>query len=286
MASSLQALIWAQQQLDVFDPTEAQRDALFLLAEITQKSTATLRLGDVELSDTQYTQFQNWINLRKTHKPVSQIIGFQPFWKWDFYVNEHVLTPRADSECLIESALNDWKNTSKPLKLLDLGTGSGCLLLSLLSELSNVEVAVGVDISKKALETAKKNEDFLRQQGANLPDITWLLGTWDAANSYPAFDVILANPPYIGTQEKPSLSPDVLHFEPKQALFADEEGYAAYNEIFPLLHHLLAPNGKAYIEHGYQQQKQLIAKANDVHLHIEQTLCDDGGNPRGLVITT
>ncbi len=285
MIKAQQALIWAIQQLEALSPTEAKRDALFLLAEITKKTTTELRLNDLSLSGAQWAQFQAWIHLRKNHQPIAQIIGFQPFWKWNFYVSRHVLTPRADSECLIEAALDDWKNVQKPLKILDLGTGSGCLLLSLLSELLHVQMAVGVDISPQALKIAKKNAQYLKKQGANLPNITWLLGSWDAAGNLAPFDIILANPPYIGEHEKSALAPDIYNFEPKGALFADQGGFAAFDKIFPLLHHLLAPQGKAYIEHGYRQQEKLIAKAKSNNLCVKKALTDDGGNPRALVIS-
>ncbi len=281
--TTTQALDWAIVQLH---HPEAERDAMFLLAEIMQQSIAGLKLSSALLTKEQWAQFQSWIHLRQQHMPVSQIIGTQPFWRWDFHVNKYVLTPRADSECLIEAALNHWQVAQNPLHVLDLGTGSGCLLLSLMSELPQIKLGIGVDISDDALQMAQHNQSYLMQQGAQLPEnIQWILGSWDAALDHAPFDIILANPPYIGAHEKTDLTPDVLNFEPHTALFAHQEGYGAYAEIFPLLSKLLSADGKAYIEHGYKQQDSLCTLASDAGLKVEQRLTDLAKNPRGLVLS-
>lgn len=279
----IQALNWAKAELQSIE--EGANDALFLLSATTNKDKAFLiAFGQDELSEQQWADYQSAIMQRKNHVPVSQILGVQPFWQWEFKVNGDVLTPRADSETLLEAMLKDFSNKDKKYKIADFGTGSGCLLLSALSEYPHA-TGYGVDISRKSLKIAQENEDFLRQQRAIFTKPQWLLGSWDLLANDAPFDIILANPPYIAESEKKDLSREVLKHDPHIALFAEDNGLRAYKELFPLFKQILAPNGKAYIEHGYRQQDVLVELAVRYELNIERRLSDLSGNPRGLVMT-
>ncbi len=277
------ALMWAQEELKQFE--NARRDALFLLSEVTHKEKAMLiAFGDEELNDEKWLKFQQFIFERKYHKPVSQILGHQPFWKWDFKVSSEVLTPRADSECLIEAIVNDFTLSDTPYKIADFGTGSGCLLLSALSEFPNAQ-GFGLDISVKALEMAKQNEEYLKEQGAIFSSSFWIEGSWKTLEAYGSFDIILANPPYIGEAEKEYIDKDVKDYEPHLALFAEKEGFKAYEDLFPLFLKILSPIGRAYVEHGCKQQKELIDLAESCGLRILRRLHDLQGHKRALVLS-
>lgn len=279
----IQALNWAKIELK--DIEEGANDALFLLSAISKKDKAILiAFGQNELSEQQWADYQSAIMQRKNHVPVSQILGIQPFWQWEFKVTDDVLTPRADSETLIEAILSDFSDKSQNYNIADFGTGSGCLLLSALSEYSQ-STGYGVDINPKSLKIAQENENFIREQGAIFKKPHWVLGRWDALTPYAPFDIILANPPYIAESEIGDLLPEVLNHDPHIALFAKGEGLQAYNELFPLFKQILAPNGKAYVEHGYQQQDILVKLAVSYGLNIERKLFDLSGHPRGLVMS-
>ncbi len=276
------ALDWAKQEL--IYRQEGHNDALFLLSAVSGKDKAALiAFGEDALTTMQWQKFQQFIALRKQHKPVSQILGTQPFWLWEFKVSSDVLTPRADSEVLIEGLLEDFTDKSQNYKIADFGTGSGCLLLSALSEYPQA-CGYGLDISEKALNMAKQNEDYVRQQGALFTDVTWILGSWGNLKKHKPFDIILANPPYIAKEEEKDLKQEVKQYEPHMALFAENEGLQAYEALFPLFKEILSPRGKAYVEHGYRQQEAVIAIAEKAGLKLIKKLKDLAHHPRGIVL--
>ncbi|MFV0432113.1 MAG: peptide chain release factor N(5)-glutamine methyltransferase [Alphaproteobacteria bacterium] len=278
-----QALNWAKSELK--DIEEGGNDALLLLSYITNKDKAMLiAFGDEELLDNIWIEFQQVIKQRKKYIPVSQIIGEQPFWQWSFKISDDVLTPRADSEVLIEATLKDFPNRTKEYKIADFGTGSGCLLLSALSEFSNAQ-GYGLDISEAALKIAQKNEDYLKKQGAEFQSPHWVLGSWEALKEYASFDIILANPPYIAEAEQDDLGLEVLKHDPHLALFAEDNGLKAYKELLPLFKKILSPTGRAYVEHGYKQQEMIIELAERAGLKVVERLYDLAKHPRGLILS-
>ncbi len=277
------ALDWAKSEL--MYSKEGRDDALFLLSVVSGKDKSMLiAFGEEELGSHIWLKFQQFIAARKTHKPVSQILGYKPFWKWDFKVSSHVLTPRADSECLIEAMLADFVNKDTNYKIADFGTGSGCLLLSALSEFPKSQ-GWGLDISAKALKIAQQNEAHLKEQGAGFLSPIWVKGSWQSLQPFGVFDIILANPPYIGEAEKKDIMSDVKDFEPHLALFAENEGLKAYEELFPLFVKILSPIGRAYVEHGYKQQEKLISLAESHGLTVVKRLHDLQGHERALVVS-
>lgn len=274
-------IIWAYEELKTQE--EGRLDAQILLSSLLNISLSQLKFENIPLTSQQIWQYEEMIFKRKSGQPVSHILGTQPFYRFDFYVNEDVLTPRFDSEVLIEAALSDFKDHNQSLKMADLGTGSGCLLLSFASEYKNVH-SFGLDISEKALKTAKKNQEFLMEQGANFSEIHWILGSWEAIEAYGPFDVIFANPPYIAESERSELDFEVLQYDPHHALFAQNEGLQAYEDIFPLLKKILKPKGRAYIEHGHKQQEILMDLAQKTGLVAEKKIQDLSQNSRALVL--
>ncbi|MCF6215250.1 MAG: peptide chain release factor N(5)-glutamine methyltransferase [Emcibacter sp.] len=204
---------------------------------------------DRQIGAQQEADFQALLGRRLLREPISQILGRKDFWTLTFKVSRHCLTPRPDSEVLIEAALKSIVDKKKPLKILDLGTGSGCLILSLLSELPH-SLGTAVDISDKALDLAKENARRLGFQER----CTFILSDW--AQELPPgdkFDIILCNPPYIAEEEAEALAPDVRDYEPHMALFAKNNGLEEYQKLGKTLPGLMAVGGRAFLEIGHEQ---------------------------------
>ncbi len=184
------------------------------------------------------------VNRRARREPLAYILGSREFWSLPFRVTPHTLIPRPDTETLVEAAL-DWVGKGRTgIRVLDLGTGSGCLLLALLSELSDAW-GVGVDASFGALRVARKNAADLGLAGrAGFAQSDW------ASAVVGLFDIVVSNPPYIADADFADLAPEVVQFEPRTALSGGADGLAAYGAMVPQLGHLLAPGGAAFLEIG------------------------------------
>lgn len=207
------------------------------------------------------------------HEPVAYITGSRGFWTVEIGVGPGVLVPRADSETLIEAAVAHFAGTQGPKRVLDLGTGPGTLLLAALAEWPEAQ-GLGIDASAIALDYARRNADALGMSER----VDWRCGDW-ANGLGDQFDLILCNPPYIGTSEE--LGPEVREHEPAGALFAGADGLDDYRRIVPDLPRLLIPGGVAVLEVGWTQGEavsELVRRAGfDPVLH-----CDLGGRPRAI----
>ncbi len=245
------------QQLAQVGIETARLDSEVLLAETLKISRSDLMLGRYSqtLTDHQKIKFEHAIARRKHFEPIAYILGYREFWSLDFAVGPGALIPRGDSEVLIETAINLFKNNA-PEKILDLGTGPGTLLLSALSEFPDAH-GLGIDSCAAALGFAQRNAAAL-----GLADrAVFQLGNW-AQGLTQTYDLILCNPPYIAADTQ--LMPDVQNFEPAAALFAGNDGMAAYNSIVPNLPSLLRPGGAVLVELGHDQA---AAFAQLAHAH-------------------
>lgn len=227
----------------------ASRDARILMAHMMGVETDRLT---VELSrmitPTQVSQFEHMIKRRAMSEPISHITGKRAFWKQDFKVSADVLDPRPETETLVELALDG----AAPETILDLGTGSGCILLSLLGEFPDAQ-GVGTDLSDAALQVAHQNA--VRLDLSNR--VTFQTANWfDGVAG--RFNLIVSNPPYITAKEMESLSADVRDFEPHLALTPGGDGLAAYRSIAAELAGFMAPDGRALFEIGYLQGKDVV----------------------------
>jgi release factor glutamine methyltransferase len=240
--------------LEEVSGNNSKREAEILL-EFSIKSQGKLFQLDHEISEDSYVFFKTLLEKRLKFQPISQIIGQRYFWKSKFLVTSDVLDPRPDTETLIEHALS----LGKFNRILDLGTGSGCILLSLLNEYKEAN-GIGIDISKKALNIAKKNADLLNLKHRAL----FKLGNW-CENIAGKFDLIVSNPPYISEYEMTNLSKDVLNWEPRIALTPEGDGLEAYKYILNGAKKLLKPNGKLILEIGYNQRDDVsyLLKSNN-----------------------
>lgn len=210
--------------------------------------------------------FAALVERRMGHEPVAYILGYRDFWSIRLDVGPGVLIPRPDSETLIEAALAHFPDKAAPLRVLDLGTGPGTLLLAVLSDYPEAQ-GLGVDVSDIALDYARANAAALGLDGRAI----FQAGDW-AAGLQGQFDLILCNPPYV--ESEAVLDRQVADFEPSGALFAGADGLDDYRRIVPMLPPLLAAGGLAVLEIGASQREAVtaLAEAAGFRVTCEQDL--------------
>lgn len=260
---------------------EAKLDARLLISHILnlEQIDYALEKGKA-VSDDDYQAVMRLVRKRLNRVPMSQIFGEKEFWSRSFKVTPDTLTPRPDSETLIEVALSTVSDKQKHIKVLDLGTGTGCLLLTLLCELPSA-TGLGTDISNKALDVAKDNALALKvSERAEFRKSDW---TSNLAKGE-KFDLIISNPPYIGLKEKADLSPEVTDHEPQSALFSGPDGLDDYRKIAAQIGAVLNLGASIIVEIGYRQAndvKKIFTSHgfNSISLHK-----DLAGRDRSLLI--
>lgn len=215
---------------------------------------------------------------RLAREPLAHILGRREFWSLDLLVSPATLVPRADSETVVEAALAATPARASVRRVLDLGTGTGCLLLALLSELP-AAWGLGVDISPEAAALAAENARRLGLAGRAL----MACADW-AAPVAARFDLVVSNPPYIPTADIPRLMPEVAAHEPARALDGGGDGLDAYRRILAELPRLLEPGGTAVLELGQGQGESVPALAVAQGLAVEGLRPDLSGTPRALVL--
>ena len=206
---------------------------------------------------------------RHIGEPVAYIRGYQSFWQRDFCVTRDTLIPRPDTELLMEITLARFGQ--QPIKVVDLGTGTGALAISLAAERPDWQI-LGTDISKSTLDVARKN-------AGSLANVNFLSGSW-FTNIEGRFDLIISNPPYIRNTD-PHLQ--ALKFEPPQALIAGEDGLDCIREIIKNCHDHLIPGGHILFEHGYDQQESVIQLLITAGLIEVRGFSDLQGQPRAVI---
>ena len=230
--------------------TEAELDARLLLEFICHTDRNALYAhGDQEIEDEKMQDFLQLIEKRAVHIPLQHLTGEQHFRGLDFLVNEHVLIPRQDTEILVEEIMRDLHDG---IRILDMCTGSGCILLSLL-HYSNDCVGVGVDVSEDALAVARQNADRLAEKQA----VFIQSDLFEKVEG--SFDLIVSNPPYIRSQEIAGLMPEVREHEPHLALDGKDDGLHFYREIIKGAMPHLKRGGQLFFEIGYDQGEAVQA---------------------------
>lgn len=222
-------------------------------------------------------KLEDFVARRLRHEPIAYITGHKEFWSLDFEVGPGVLIPRPDTETLVEQALKAFPDKDAPLNVLDLGTGSGAILVAFLNERPNAR-CLGVEQSPEAMIWARKNMMHHKlQERMALQGDDWLLlnqGT---------FDVIFANPPYIESGVIPTLDADVKDYEPRAALDGGPDGLDAYRAIAPIMRRRLSADGRAFVEIGHGQEQKVPRIFADAGLETLAVIPDLAGIPRCVI---
>ena len=257
----------------------AQLDTEILMAKALGKSREYIILNhDKVLNIENLEYFKKLVHERATRKPIAYLLNKKFFWKSEFYVNKNTLIPRPDTEIIIEQILKVTKNKNY-LRILDIGIGSGCILLSILKERKNY-YGTGIDISKDSLEISKINakkllvEERIKFYKSDVDKFT-----------QGKYDLIVSNPPYIKKNDLKYLECDVLKFEPKIALDGGLDGLSVIRKVIKKSSELLKKNGKFILEIGFDQKNKVIKLLNKRGFYINSALKDLAKNDRCIVST-
>ena len=257
---------------------EARREARLLAGEATGlDKAAIIAHPERELNPAESGRLAEFARRRQRREPISRILGWREFWSLRFALGPETLDPRPDSETLIAAALESADRT-KPLSVLDLGTGSGCLLLALLSELPEAR-GLGIDLNAQTLAIAIANAESLGLSSR----ARFQRGDW-ASGLDERFDMVVCNPPYIPAGEIARLAPEVAEFDPLLALAGGTDGLDAYRRLSGDLARLLAPAGRAIVEIGAGQGASAGAVLASRGLRLLGQRADLSGTPRCLIL--
>ena len=248
-----QLTAWGAARLQEAEIANAALDARLLLEHMLGISREKMLAENPDIPDSQVTLYDALILRRSKHEPLARILGKRDFWKDSFRVTPAVLDPRADSETVIEAVLEHYPEQQQPCSILDLGTGSGCLLLSLLREYPYAQ-GTGVDQSPEALAVAQENA----LQSGLAARSCFIKSDW-LETVEGAFDIIVSNPPYIASYQCETLMPEVRDHDPHMALDGGIDGLDAYRRICATAATSLAQNGILVLEAGAGQAESVIA---------------------------
>ena len=269
----------ASKTLKQLSNTSSKLDSEILLSKIIKKNRQYLILNsNEELKKENIKSFDYLVKRRKKGEPIAYLINKKEFWKQNFYINQNVLIPRPDTEILVEETLKLFNVNSK-LNMLDIGTGSGCILISILKERRNF-FGTGIDISKKAINVARFNAKMHqlsnRVKFYNSDVDKFLIGK---------YDLVVSNPPYIKRQDLKYLEVDVKGFEPKLALDGGKDGFSKITKVISKTSTLLKKNGRFILEIGFGQKKKILSILKQNNFFINKVVKDYGKNDRCVIST-
>ena len=267
----------ASKQLNSSNIKNVNLDCEVLLSNTISKDREYLILNLKQNLDKKYIDFfYNLIERRKKSEPVAYLINKKEFWKETFYVNKDVLIPRPDTEHLIEEVIKYTDEDSK-LHILDIGTGSGCVLLSILRERKKFN-GTGIDISKKSINISRYNAKKLKLNNRTkfyVSDVdNFLIGK---------YDIVISNPPYIENLSLKYLDRDVINFEPKLALDGGKDGFSEIIKVINKSSSLIKKNGIFILEIGYNQKNKAIQMLKNKGFYIKKVLKDYSKNDRCII---
>ena len=274
-------LSFAKNELKLANIPSPQIDSLLLICKAFSLTKEQVIFNpDLAINQNQINDFQALLKRRLSREPMSHIIGKREFFGNDFLVSSSVLDPRPDSESLIELIGEIFPDKNSKLKILELGVGSGCLILTALKLFSNWN-GIGVDISEKALEMAQKNAHLLEIQNR----IQLSKSNWFENISSEKFDLIISNPPYIASAEIETLQEEVKNHEPRNALDGGISGLDCYEEIAKNVGNFLKNKGILILEIGQNQEISVQEIFEKNGLKLIKTKKDLGGIIRSLAFT-
>jgi release factor glutamine methyltransferase len=258
--------------------TAALDARLLLLTALGISATDLVTQPDTPLSPDQAETLASFAHRRLTHEPVARIVGVREFWGLPFHLSPETLVPRPDTETVVETALDLIPDRQAPLRIVDFGTGSGCILVALLHELPQA-TGLGVDLSFGALATARANAADNRVDRR----CQFVLSHWADAISG-TFDLMVSNPPYIASRVIPTLDEEVREHDPRLALDGGSDGLEPYRILLSEAGRLLASGGLIAVEIGYDQAQDLTGLAGAYGLEILRIAHDLSGNPRCIAM--
>jgi len=254
-------------------------DSEILLSKSINKDKKYIILNSKEiLNNKQLDNFNNLIDRRKNGEPIAHLTNKKEFWKDEFYVNKDVLIPRPDTELIIEQILKTYSGQSQ-LQVLDIGTGSGCILLSIIKERPNF-YGTGIDISKKSIKVSKINAKLL-----NLTNRVKFIHSCVDNFNIGKYDIIVSNPPYIELLSLKYLEKDVVNFEPKLALSGGFDGFSKIRKVINKASTLIKKNGKFILEIGFNQKNKVKNILKEKGFYINKAIKDYGNNDRCIIST-
>ena len=238
-------------------------DSELLLSKVLNKSREEILLNSNHiLKKQEINRFNSYLLRRKYNEPIAYILGFKYFWKYKFITNKSVLIPRPDTELIVEECLKYLPN-NKSKKILDIVTGSGCIIISILKERSKC-IATALDLSNRALNVAKSNAK-LHQLENKINFINIDIDKYNSSN----YDLIISNPPYINNIDISRLDDDIKFHEPKIALSGGCDGFRDIKKVIINSKKLLKRNGKLIIEIGSKQKNQSLKILNENGFYIK-----------------
>ena len=254
-------------------------DAEILMAKTIEKDRKYILLNSkTDLNGDDLKKFQKLIKIRLTGKPIAYLTNKKFFWNSEFIVTDDILIPRPDTELIVEKVLDLTKNKNK-LNILEIGIGSGCILLSILKERKSF-YGTGIDLSKSCLKISKLNATKL-QVSSKLK----LFKSNVDKFSLGKYDLIISNPPYIKNSDIKYLDKDVAKFEPKLALDGGLDGLSAIRKVIKKSSELIKRNGKFVLEIGFDQKSKVISLLKKEGFYINSTNKDHANNDRCIVCT-
>ena len=257
----------------------AKLDSEILLASVIDKDRKYLILNnDQIIKEKNLKHFQKLINKRSLGEPIAYLTNEKFFWNYKFFVTKDTLIPRPDTELIVEQILKLTKSKTK-MKILDIGVGSGCVLLTILKERKNF-YGVGVDISKKCLNISKINAKNL-EVSSRVNFFKSDVDKFDLGK----YDLIVSNPPYIKKFDLKYLEKDVVNFEPKLALDGGLDGLSEIRKVIKKSSELIKKNGKFVLEIGFDQKNKVINLLKDKGFYINSISKDLAKNDRCIVST-
>ena len=254
-------------------------DSEILMSKVLKKDRKFIFLNsNKELNDIQYQKFKKLISSRLRRKPIAYITGKKFFWKYEFEVNDKVLIPRPDTELIIEQLLETYKHKNR-INLLEIGVGSGCIILSILKEKKNF-IGKGLDLSKDCIELCKINADKLRVNHR----IKFYKSDIDNFN-LGKYDLIISNPPYIKKLDFNYLSGDVIKSEPRLALDGGIDGLSEIRKFIKKSSELIKNRGKLFLEIAHDQKNEVKKILIENGFYINKTVKDLAKNDRCIIST-
>ncbi len=254
--------------------SDSRRDARLMLSKAMGNTHPALLDPICVIPKKANHVFENWVKRREKREPVSRIFGYREFWGLNFEINSHTLDPRPDSEALVFAAIESFKGKNPPKKILDIGTGSGCILCALLKEFPSA-YGVGIDINPKALVLAQSNS-ILNGLGNR---VNYLSSDIDSGLNA-KFDIVISNPPYISKASIETLDPEVSIYEPRIAIDGGDDGLMVIRKLVTRLNNLTEPKGMVFIEVGLGQADEVAQLLTNEGFHIDSYVKDLSGHKR------